>query len=93
MEPKEEVDNFYCECGSCGESGCCSPSMCFLHLIKNSNCKFGVVYVQEMNLAIEFSDFILDYVLEHGSITSKDAHRKYDELMEKHFHEQNLEEK
>lgn len=41
----EEIDPIYCKsCGACGESGCCTPSLC--------NCLYGDQYKVEYNTLV-----------------------------------------
>ena len=80
-----EEDSPYCkECGSCGESGCCSPLMCFSKLIKKDTCMNGEGYLKDITLAWKFSEWILNRVDDNPEVlTAKEINRKYNDLMNK----------
>ena len=67
LDLAEEESDYYCQCGSCCESGCCSPLMCASHHMLDENnpiCKFGEAnynsldfgYHLGLKLYDEFSD-------------------------------------
>lgn len=83
----EERDTVYCPtCDSCGESGCCPPEKCLAKIIKYANCPYGNYYLKELLVARDFQDWILDTVSNRG-ISSKEIHRKWEEIWDKHFYE------
>jgi hypothetical protein len=76
-------ESIYCSCGSCGESGCCSPFMCLSKLVsENKSCMFGKWYIKELKVSWDFSEWVLDYVSKNGSLSEKDANRKYRDLLD-----------
>lgn len=83
----DQIENSpYCECGACGESGCCPVGKCFHYLISQSNCKYGEGYLKESELAIEFTDWVLGFESKSNAVLpAKLLHRKYRELLEKYF--------
>lgn len=85
-----EEDSPYCKlCSSCGESGCCSPLRCFSKLIKNDKCQNGEGYLLDIQIALEFSDWVLGYFNNKDNLTAKDANRKYSEMMDRIYGEDN----
>lgn len=80
--PEEESP--YCkDCGACGEEGCCSPLKCFSKLIENDRCMYGKYYLRDFQIALEFSEWVIEHVDKNNVLTVKDANRRYRELIDK----------
>jgi hypothetical protein len=79
-------DNIYCECSSCGESGCCSPFLCLSKLFSQSEtCKFGDGYIKELKISWEFSEWVLSEVTEKHSLSEKEINQKYQYFLDKYL--------
>lgn len=88
-----EEDSPYCkDCRACGESGCCSPLNCFSKLVEKDTCMYGKGYLLDIQIALEFSEWVISHVDEYDILTVKDANRKYRELIDKIYHKENEDE-
>lgn len=84
MEDEEGQESPYCEkCTACGISECCSPLQCFSKLVKDDKCKHGSLYLLDIELALEFSDWVLGYLNNANVLTSKDAYSKYHAMLDR----------
>ena len=82
-----ESESPYCKtCGSCGDSGCCSPFKCLFKLAKlNKDCKYGEGNIKEVKILYDLANWILDTVDKKDIISAKEVNRKYRELNDTEF--------
>ena len=74
----------YCKvCGGCGESGCCSPTMCDP---TNPECDYSYTYIEDLKLSYATLDRFWDLLSKNDWFGKKSEFMKiYEEELDKRF--------
>jgi hypothetical protein len=71
MEIKKDESPYCKTCGSCGETGCCSPLSCDL----GENCEYPKTNLNELKFGFAMNEFFQKEIYPN---LSKDLQEKYD---------------
>lgn len=85
-----EEDSPYCKnCRACGEEGCCSPLMCFSKLVEKDTCMYGKGYLKDVQLALEFSEWVIAHAEKYNNLTIKEINQKYTDMINEIYRNEN----